>query len=79
MALTKITVIRPAQTDNSKTAANGAFNKNNNAVRIILVTARPIADVNKLLVKTAHKAAAIKEIRRIKIRVTSTPYLKINY
>jgi len=64
----KITVIKPAHIDNSKTAANGEFNLNIKSVTIILVTARLIAPISSLDEKTTIKAATIKITSIAKIR-----------
>ena len=48
---------------------------NINAVTIMLATASPTADINRLRVMTAHNEETINAIRSIKIKVTSTPYV----
>ena len=63
MVLIKRTEIKPEQTDNSKTAAKGEFSWNMMIVRIKLVSAKPIAERNKLLAITVHKLAAINAKR----------------
>jgi len=53
------TEIRPAHTDNSKTAAKGADSLNISTATTALVKASAIAARNKLLVITVHNAAII--------------------
>jgi hypothetical protein len=68
MVVIKITVIRPAHIDSSKTAAIGEFNLNIKSVIIILVTARDIAASRSLDEKTTINAAIIKIISSARIR-----------
>jgi hypothetical protein len=71
MVLMKITVISPAHTESSKTAARGDASLNMIMERITLATASAIALFTRLPFMTAQSEAIVRSIRSVKFIVKS--------